>query len=569
VAGLVVAALVVVVSLVVNGASFPPAGPFLLLAVVLGLCMNRFVFFPNEVGVTADAAVIFAAMAAFHDDALWLGPLLAALLVGPLDTKHWEERAFVRMTYNSGSTAIVTLAALSVFAPLSASLGTSPVSSLGAAAVAAMAYLLAESALGVTLVVFQGEHRREAIRHQLPVNMVAVPLALYGAATGVVALSVGWWLAFLMLLPVPLVPELVLVELPRRWQRARRAALLSAVGIAALLVGLIVAFPFPPFAALFGLVVISVLIGTESRVSARSSVPALAAVGVVGAVVVVHGDARILAAVLVAIIATGTSWAISGRPGPWHAPSVAALGALVGAVAYSVSGSGPEVSATALGAATIAGLACILVTDRRPSTAVWCAPVLATSAALGFLWSEVPVAGWALFALGILCTLVTAAAWGALPWRSRIIGGWSYRHLERARRACLVTGAFGAFVTTVTAEMVAENSRPRWLLGVVVCAETVIAMATLGVRQWRFVPRRRMAEATTLTVAALAGGVGIVTTATMGNAAALAIIASVVTPGLSIGWALSVRVVNRPSATAQRAEPRCERDPSPRAARRL
>jgi hypothetical protein len=38
-------------------------------------------------------AVLLAAVVGFRDDAVFLGPLVVALLVGPLDAFHWGQRA--------------------------------------------------------------------------------------------------------------------------------------------------------------------------------------------------------------------------------------------------------------------------------------------------------------------------------------------------------------------------------------------------------------------------------------------------------------------------------------------
>ncbi len=520
---LLVVALGATAGLAAAGASFPAPGLLLLLAIPLALCMNRFVFFPNEVGVTADAAVVFAAMVGFRGDAPWLGPLLVALLVGPLDAKHWEERAFVRMAYNSGSTAIVTAATVAVFGAVVDALGASWLALAGAAAAAAVPYVLVESALGVILVALHGERAGAAVRHQLPVNTVAVPLALYGASAGFAGVEAGWWLAFAMLLPVPLVPELLLVELPRRCRGPHRARLLGVLGVTAGLAALALLLPFPPPATLAGLLVLSVLVGVETRVSARDPVPALAALVVVAAVVAVPGDARFLAAALVAVAATGAAWATRGTSPTWPALPRAATGALVGAVVFSLAGRGSELSTRGLVAATVAGMLSVLLTDRRPSTAVWCAPVIAAAAALALLGRELGSVGAVVFAAGIAVVMATASAWGSPPWRSRLLGRWSHRRLERARRGLLVVAGSGAAACAFVAG-------PTWALLGTACAEAAVAMAMFGVRQWRFAPRRRARDGLLLTLAALAATVGGAPGACVAAAAALV-----------VGWAVARR----------------------------
>ena len=87
---LCVAALAAGVVLLASGAVRPAPGPVLLLAVAAALCVNRVVLFPTEHASTAEAAVLLAAVVGFRHDAVYLGPLLVGVLVGPLDTVHWE-----------------------------------------------------------------------------------------------------------------------------------------------------------------------------------------------------------------------------------------------------------------------------------------------------------------------------------------------------------------------------------------------------------------------------------------------------------------------------------------------
>jgi len=61
---------------------------------------------------------------------------------------------------------------------------------------------------------------REAVRAELPMDVLTVPLGLVGAAAGYLGTEMGWWAAALVVAPTPLVPELVLVH-------ARRAGALA------------------------------------------------------------------------------------------------------------------------------------------------------------------------------------------------------------------------------------------------------------------------------------------------------------------------------------------------------
>ncbi len=217
---LLVGALGAGVVLVERGAPWPPALPSVALVVVLALAVNRGAFFSTELVATSEAAVLFAAVVGFRHDAALLGPLLVALAVGPLDTVHWRQRAFVRMAYNSGSQGLAVLLGAVVFREITERVGGSFAAVVGAAACAAVPYALADSACGVALMRTRHDTSlRDAVRHQWSLNGLALPLACVGAVAGFLALEVGWWLTVLVLLPLPWIPELVLVR-ARRVQAA-------------------------------------------------------------------------------------------------------------------------------------------------------------------------------------------------------------------------------------------------------------------------------------------------------------------------------------------------------------
>jgi hypothetical protein len=436
-------ALVAVAVLVSTGSPLPAPGTLLLLALPLALCMNRFLFFPNEIGVTADAAVVFAAMVVFANDAVWLGPLVLALLVGPLDVKHWSERAFVRMAYNSGSTTFVVGAALAVFVPLSRAWGPSFAAVIGAAAVAAIAYVLIESVLGIVLVVLLGERPTIALRQQLPLNSIAAPLALIGATAGFAALEIGWWSALVLLLPASLVPELVFVTLPRRLSRSGPMVWLVVAAI------LLAASLVTPVAGLAALVC---LVAAERRPHAAPRVSPLVAV---------------LAVAAVAVIAACTHTA------PFRSVVVSA----------------------AVGAATL-----ILIV-RPTSRATWSLPVVATSACVGVGAARAGPAETLVFVAGMTAALLLAAMWGPLPWPSRLIGPMTAGRRSAHPRAILLTLA--ALTLGLTAGAIAATGVARTVCALAAAAlfETEVMMAALGVRLWRFAPRRRVADAVLLALA--------------------------------------------------------------------
>jgi hypothetical protein len=546
--GLLALAVGVVGLLAAEGAAFPAAGEFLLLAIPLAWCMNRFVFFPNEVGVTADAAVIFAAVVAFRSDAVWLGPLLAALLIGPLDTKHWEERAFVRMAYNSGSTAIVTLAGVAAFVGVTDTLGNSWSALVGAAAVAAIPYVLVESLLGVVLVVLHGEPARAAIDHQLPVNTIAIPLACYGATSGWLTGQVGWWLAPLMLLPIAFVPELVLVSLRRRWTRFDVLGVLSMIAVASGTIALAFTLPFPDPARLAVLLACAVLLGFELKVDARARVPGFMAVVVVAALVVNGTKAGPLAAVLIAVAGTAAAW-MTSAPRHYAAMAPAIVGASVAAIAgagvYALLGGTSRSLGRDLAAAFLFEAVVISFGWRRRfeygALAVWSAPLVAVSAALALLWRT---AGWTFasgFALGLGAVLVGVAWSAAPPWPSRRLGRWAGTVPGNRRVAIVVaaTASLGAAIAAVAAEHPDLRAVAVWTA--VALGETAAAMALAVVRQWRFAPRRRARECAVLLSAAVAIALVYPPLGLDGSATSLGLLAPALALISTLAWPLAGR----------------------------
>ena len=129
----------VLIVLVARGASLPPLVPTVLLVVVVALCIGRVALYPSELAATAELAAVLCAVTAFRESAPVTGPLLLALLVGPLDRDHWRERSFVRMAYNSGDRALAALGGAGAFAGVTALLGSSVGALVAATAVAATA----------------------------------------------------------------------------------------------------------------------------------------------------------------------------------------------------------------------------------------------------------------------------------------------------------------------------------------------------------------------------------------------------------------------------------------------
>ena len=198
-------------ALVVAGLPLPEPVPVLVLAVFLVLAINRCTVFPTELAVSAEAAVLAAAIVAFRHDSAFVGPWCVAFLAGPLDLLHWRQRSFVRMAFNAGNRMVATLAGAVSFTVLLHSdlFGTGAIRFGAAVLGAAFGYASVDDAIGVVLVrLHTGGSWIGAARVVLPVDALSVPMAVVGGAAGYLATQVGWWPAALVLVPTLFVPEL-------------------------------------------------------------------------------------------------------------------------------------------------------------------------------------------------------------------------------------------------------------------------------------------------------------------------------------------------------------------------
>ena len=176
---LAVSAVAIGAALLGSGSSLPSIGPVLLLASIAALCINRSVFYLSEQAATAEAAVLLAAVTAFEGSAPWLGPLVVALLMGPLDVAHWERRSYLRMVYNAGNRSFCALSATATFLVVqdaAAHLGGSRafVVDLTAALLGACAFAAVDAVLSSTLLVARGAEWRAAVGHMLRVDRLTV-----------------------------------------------------------------------------------------------------------------------------------------------------------------------------------------------------------------------------------------------------------------------------------------------------------------------------------------------------------------------------------------------------------
>ncbi len=236
----------------------------------------------------------------------YLGPLVVALLVGPLDVVHWEQRSFVRMAYNAGNRGLATLAAVATFAGANALLGTSTPAWVVTVLLSASAFTLVDDVVSVVLLRLHGERYRTAVSHVFGIDLLMMPVALVGAATGILAGEVGWWATVLALLPAAFVPELVIARARVRAATVRDLAAL--LGVIAILTTVALVTPIAATATLAVLCVLAVLLGIEVAPGDGALVPPLLAMVVIPACAVLDDDRVRVGAVVVAVVATATSW---------------------------------------------------------------------------------------------------------------------------------------------------------------------------------------------------------------------------------------------------------------------
>jgi hypothetical protein len=534
--------------LAIAGATLPSVWPVLLLGALIALSLNRLAFFPSEWSATAEVAVLAAAVVAFSGDgdAALLGPAVVACLCGPLDIVHWRTRSFWRMAYNSGNRALAALLAASVFAGVSANAAT-PVEFVAAALVASVVFALVDLFAFVGFEQLRGERSLLAVvREDLLLDRLTVPLGLWGAAAGSVATSAGWWVGALVLLPALFVPELVLVRARRLLRREQFVLFvgtaLPTIVVSAAVVGAAAALtPLPSFGILVGLVTVAVGAGVELRVARRRPVaPVLAAV--VAAAVVVGGHGAIGGAVVVAVVATAVSWLLA-RANGWFAPIVARGGAVAAAVVF-------DARSTRVGALA-AALVFELVAVSRPSRIVWTAPVVGVAIGLAYTWRELGPAGGLAFGAGILAAGVVMAAWGALPWESRVLRHWSIRHGAGTHRVALMATVLVAAGLSLAAATVADE-RALFTSGATAAATTVAALAMIGVRQWRFAPRRRARDAAVVLSATFAMLLAYPPFALEGREWAPAILGVALAACSIVAWPIAARAEAAVAVTAER-----------------
>ncbi|HXY95129.1 MAG TPA: hypothetical protein VEP49_21905, partial [Acidimicrobiia bacterium] len=403
----------------------------------------------------------------------------------------------------------------------------------------AVAFGAAEGAIGTVLARLR-DHRTwlGAMRAEIPMELLTVPLGLVGAVAGDAGASVGWWLATLVLVPTLFVPELVLV--PRRSAAARFVHLAAPVATgAALLAVVALVAPWPDAPTLVGLLVLALLAGLELRVDARRPVPAMAA-AVVAAALVVSGGADFAGAVMVAIAATVTA-GILARTGQWWAPvlAAAAAAAAAGIVDAHASRAGVVLAVVVFEVVALAPL------DR----VVWTAPIVGTAVALATVWGVVGAPGALAFGAGLAVAGRAAVACGAPPWRSRILGPRAARRPApgvRWRWYVAVAAATGCSVGAATT----ASARDLLVPTAAAAVSAIAAMGALAARQWRFAPRRRVRDGAVTLAAAGAAVLAYPPLALDGDWSALVVLAAALVAATTVLRPLARRAERAAAAAA-------------------
>jgi hypothetical protein len=537
--GLFLAALGAGIGFLAAGAALPPLFPLLGLAAIAGLCVNCEVFFPSELASTAESAAIFAAIVGMRTTSPWLGPLAVALTVGPLDILHWRQRAYFRMAYNSGSQGLAALAGAAIFGLVDASVGTAY--AVACAVVAAVPYALADSTLGFWLMRIRGESVRAAARHQWSLNAVAFPLAAIGAVAGVLAGERGWWLALLVLIPVPWVPELLLVWTPAWCRRQPQVRLRAFVTVTALLVTAVAAVVWSPAPlTLAALLVFAVLLGVDLRVDVARVVPPLVGIVAVAAAVVHDGNGWV-AAPLVAVAATVVAWRAL-VPARALVVGIGAGGACAGIARVITPRAGSLaavlVAIAAAGAFAIVAIACG-GRGRARATLIprfaWSAPLFLVAALLAEAWGVLGIGGGIVYGAGVAHAVVGTGWWGAAPWGSRGLARVSAAWVPRRHRAAtaLMVLATG---TLATVAALAPGRHRALALVTAAAVEIVAAGALVAVRQWSFVPRRRLWSTAVVALVAVLAVVGYLPLARTAPVASVAVAMALVLLVAFVVW---------------------------------
>ena len=341
-----------------------------------------------------------------------------------------------------------------------------------------------------------------------------------------------------MLFPVPFAPELVFVRARRiAWPSVRVAAKARSLRLAFPVVA-VSALVIAAFAQLHrapgsgrarGLVVLALVAGLELRVDARGPVSPMVATLVIAAVVV-GGHAALGGAVLVAALATGTAWIVQGSG--WWAPLLAAGAATASAVVFDARPS----RAGALAAALVFEL--VVVTRMR--RIVWTMPLVCRR-------SRSPTDGTRSARRERWCSARARSPSPPRPRRGahhhgRVVCSGSTPPATRPARiepSCAAPRPCPSRSAIAAVDRVADRAV---LIPLAEAAGAgVTAMAMVGVRQWRFAPRRRAVDAVLLLGCSLAILLVYPPVAATGDAWSVAILGGALAVSAGVAWPVARR----------------------------
>ena len=472
---LMVVALGMGIGLAATGQRWPPAGTIVVFVLLAWFAVNRYTFFPSELAVTSESAVLLAAVVVFHRDAPLLGPWCVAALVGPLDAVHWEQRAFSRMGFNAAHQMLAVVAAGAVLSALvePAALSLDDAPEVG---VVVVVYALVVWLAGVAVLrVWSHLGLVAAVERLAPLDWVVVPLGLLGAAAGIAASMRGWWAVPLVLVPVAFLPELVLGQ-----AQSLIATCMSSPRVRAAVLVLVAATFVAPVVVItvgasalgaLGVGVLTCLAAVELAPRRRAVVPPL-----VGVVVAVGAAALVLGP-------------------PWWSP-MRTLGAVLAGLLVA-------------GGATLTAPAGSRAFEL--TRLVWAVPLFAVGVTAALAVVRVGPGAAAVPAVVVVACAVLVVLGASPPWSSillaPVLGARRFRG-RRATLAALVALAVGTATIAARTSEASGLARVCCTLVALAATEVGLACAAAGARQWRVEPRRRRVLAALVVLAAVACLVG-------------------------------------------------------------
>jgi hypothetical protein len=240
---------------------------------------------------------------------------------------------------------------------------------------------------------------------------------------------------------------------------------------------------------------------------------------------------------------------------------LAAAAAVVSDVIFDVHPS----RATAL----VAALVFQLVVWTRVARMAWTVPLVSLGVSTAFVWREIGRGGVAVFVVVLVVVLTAVVVAGAAPWSSRIVAPLTARRRRAWLRPLLVSAAAAALGCAVVGVVTGTPNDVLVALAAT-SAGAVAAIAMNAVRQWRFAPTRRVAEAAAVLVAAVAVAVWYPLGGLERRGWSVALLAAALAVCTVVAWPLTRRAAEL-TARADDADARAisaAPDPSDRGTRR-